>query len=218
MKTVLAWHFCRADMRTQYTEERILVGGTLTANGRLALCENGMHASERVVDALRYAPGATLCRVELSGRILHGDDKLCARHRRAIAMADVTPQLREFALLCAERVLPSYEKRFPGDTRVRECIATTRRYLAGQAATAEDLLASRQAAHAAAADAAADAAAAAADAYATYVAAAADATYDAAYAAAADAAYADAAYATYVAAREKALQKQAEIIRMILEP
>ena len=150
----------------------------------------------------------------------------------------------QLAIEFAEQALPIFEKRRPNDERPRKAIQAARDYLDGKISL-EELRASRQAgaaaayaAYAAAADAA-DAYAAAA-AYAAYVAAAdaaaayaaaayaaADAAYaaaaaaaDATYVAAADATYAAAADAAYAAAaaREKALQKQAEIIRTILEP
>ena len=57
----------------------------------------------------------------------------------------------------AELVLPIYEKRYPGDNRVRECIDTGKRYAAGTA-TLEELRKARDTAAAAAAAAAADAA------------------------------------------------------------
>ena len=95
------------------------------------------------------------------------------------------PTRRQIVLVacdCAELALPIYEKKYPNDKRVRECIEVTRKWANGEATIKEV----RQA-RSAAADAAAYAAAyAAAD--------AADAAYAAAYAAAA-AAYADAAYA-----------------------
>ena len=48
-------------------------------------------------------------------------------------MADITPQLRPFAVLCAESALPIFETRYPKDKRPRECIEVTRRYLDGKA-------------------------------------------------------------------------------------
>ena len=67
---------------------------------------------------------------------------------------------RLYACDCAERVLPLYERQYPGDMRVRDCIAVVRRYANGQA-TREELTAARAAAWAAAwaAEAAAEAAA-----------------------------------------------------------
>ena len=107
---------------------------------------------------------------------------------------------------CAELVLPIFEKKYPDDKRVRECLETTRKWANGEA-TIEDVHKARAAtadatadatAYAAAAAYAADAAAAAAAAaaYAAYAADAADATADAT----AYAAYATAAAAAYAAA------------------
>jgi hypothetical protein len=97
----------------------------------------------------------------------------------------LTPEVsRWFACDCVEHVLPVFEKARPGDGRVRVCLETTRRYLAGLIPKSE-LMVARSAAYTAA------------DAYtaAAYTAAA-------AYAAADAAAYADAAYtaAAYTAA------------------
>jgi hypothetical protein len=101
---------------------------------------------------------------------------------------------------CARIALPLFERRWPGDNRVRKCLDTAERWARGDA-TIQELREARRAAADAAYTAHAYAAAAyAADAAAAYAADAADAAA-AAYAAA-DAAYAaaDAAYAAYAAA------------------
>ena len=103
---------------------------------------------------------------------------------------------------CVELVLPIFEKKYPDDKRVRECLETTRKWANGEA-TIEDVHKARAAAYAAATAATATAAAYAAyatayAAYATY--AAYDAAADAAAYDAYDAADADAATAAYAAA------------------
>jgi hypothetical protein len=135
------------------------------------------------------------------------------------------PTRKQVVLLavdCAETVLPIWEKRHPGDERVKNCLEGTRKYLAGKI-TLPELRVLRAAAYAAyAAAAAAYAADAAADAaYAAYAAAYAAAAAAAAAADAADAyvaAYvaADAAYVAAdaaAAARKKAHLKMCKIIR-----
>ena len=96
---------------------------------------------------------------------------------------------QDMALMCAKIVLPVYEKEFPNDSRVTECIHATELFLNGEI-TLDQLREKRDAALAAAyaADAAYDAAA-----YAAYDAA--NAAYDAANAARASA-YAANAYDT----------------------
>lgn len=73
-------------------------GEWLEHEGRLILYFAGLHASEHPLDALKYAPGNTLCLVELGGEdLIRGDDKVCARKRKIIARFDATSLLRRFA-------------------------------------------------------------------------------------------------------------------------
>ncbi len=89
-----AWHFLAVDKRLQYGDRQLVtVGDTLTATEKpLRLCEYGLHGSEHVFEALTYAPGPILCRVELGGEILREDDKVCAEQRTVINMRDVATQ------------------------------------------------------------------------------------------------------------------------------
>jgi hypothetical protein len=73
----------------------------LVHTGTLALCESGLHASLEPFDALRFAPGPTVCLVECDGQILHGSDKLVCERRRIIARMDATELLRYFARMQA---------------------------------------------------------------------------------------------------------------------
>ena len=115
--------------------------------------------------------------------------------------------VKTFALDCAERALPVYEAKYPGDLRVRAAIEVSRHYLRGEA-TIDEVKAAAAAARAA--DAVYAAYAAACAAYAAYAAACA-----AAYAAnAANAAYAaeaaEAAAAAAAAAAADAAAHAAE--------
>ena len=71
--------------------------------------------------------------------------------------------VKTFALDCAERALPAYEAKYPGDLRVRAAIEVSRRYLRGEA-TIDEVKTAANAAYAAAYAADAAAAARAADA------------------------------------------------------
>jgi len=64
----LYWHFLGGDRRMRYPPYTLVEAGqTYTAEGPLAICQNGMHACAQVLDALCYAPGGVVCRVRLSG-------------------------------------------------------------------------------------------------------------------------------------------------------
>ena len=107
------WHFVRCDgdgtPRLNYGDGRkILVGETLTIEGEPVLCEHGLHASKRAIDALKYCEyNACLCLVELGGAVVHGDDKSVATERTVIAMLSreqTDALLREFARWSALQV------------------------------------------------------------------------------------------------------------------
>ena len=161
---ILAWHFLRNNRCLAYSPHTLVeVGQTLEALEQpLQLCSYGLHASARAIDALGYAPGPIACRVELSGEILHGSDKLCATHRKCVAMADATRILHEFACWCAEQAFAM--ERAAGrepDARSIAAVEAKRAWLAGSI-TDQELAVAWAAAREAASDAARAAACAAA--------------------------------------------------------
>ena len=158
-----AWHFLRQDGCLNYEPHTLVtVGEPLRVDPPITLCERGLHASVRAIDALQYAPGPIVCRVRLDGEIKHGDDKLCATERAVMWMYDATNVLHEFACVCAETALLIANV---DDPRCWQAIEAKRAWLRGeigaaQLAAARD--ATRAAAWAAAGNAAWDAARAAA--------------------------------------------------------
>ncbi len=152
-------------------------GEWLTHDGPVTICETGLHASKHPYDALRYAPGATLCLVECEDIVAEQDDKFVCRRRKIVKRFDSTELCRKFARHCALSVIHLWN-----------APQVVRQYLE----TADESL--RAAAWAAAGDAACDAAWAAAR----------DAAWDAARDAAGDAAWAAARDAARGAARAAA--------------
>jgi len=149
-------------------------GEWLSVDGQIELCARGLHASEYVADAVRYAPGTTLCLVELDGEIIKGNDKLCARKRKIIARLDATVLLRKNA--CESALSVAHLWKMPAI--VRQYLETQDESIRVEAHKTADAAAAYAAASAAdAADAAAYAAASAA-AYAAYAASAAAAAAD----------------------------------------
>jgi hypothetical protein len=183
-----AWHFLRENKKLGYDDGRLVrVGHTFKCDpDKLVLCRYGLHASTNIMDALQYAPGPIICRVELGGKILRGDDKCVASERTAIAMTDATNILHEMSCWSAERALKRIKS---PDPRSVAAIQAKRKWLRGEI-TDKELDAARDAAW----DAARDAARAAARA----------AAWDAAWAAAWDAAWDAARAAARAAARDAA--------------
>ena len=141
MGKVMAWHFTNDTLRDGSPIPAI--GEPLRHKGKIIPCEAGLHASIDPFDALQYAPGALLHRVECSGQIVtHGNDKIACRQRTIIASIDATTLLRRFA--CDQAI-----------EALRITATTPPKIVADYLRTADEAL--RAAARAAARDAARDA-------------------------------------------------------------
>ena len=84
------------------------VGEWLEHEGEIVPCVNGLHASEHPFDAMIYASGRMLHKVEIEGDLIsHGDpvNKWVGRRRKIIASIDAEPLLRAFARWCALRAI-----------------------------------------------------------------------------------------------------------------
>ena len=127
---MLAWHFLSGDKRLGYGDGRLVeVGATLECEGDPELCSNGMHGSARLIDALRYARGPIVCRVEIDGDVIEVEDKLCGRRRTVLWMLDATQILHEFACQRAEDALARVEQ---PDERSVAAIEAKRKWLRGE--------------------------------------------------------------------------------------
>ena len=165
---MIGWHFSTGKLG--YGDGReIIIGKTHKVKGPLELCACGLHASERIIDALQYAPGPMVYKVKLHGEILRGYDKACATRRTYIAGMDATNILRSFARQCALDVVhlwdaPDVVVKYlkTGDATLRDA-ARAAAWDAARAAAWDAAWAARDAAWAAR-DAARDAARAARDA------------------------------------------------------
>ena len=97
--------------KLRYSDNReVAIGVTHKVEPPIFLCQRGLHASKKIIDALSYAPYHMLYRVELGGEILEGDDKVVATERTYLAMFNAQIVLREFArkqaLINIEKIKP----------------------------------------------------------------------------------------------------------------
>jgi hypothetical protein len=197
-----AWHFVEETLRDGSPIPKD--GVWLEHKGPVVICESGLHASRDPFDALQYAPGSTLCLVNVDGIEYEQEDKLVCRRRKIVARMDVTEMLRYFSRMQALSVIHLWEAPdvvldylMTGDEEIRDAAWAAARAAARDAvregardaAWAAVRAAVRAAAWAAVRDAARDAAWAAA--WAAARDAARDAAWAAAWAAARDAARKD---------------------------
>ena len=104
MTDILAWHFAGKTLR----DGRPIPsdGEWLEQSGEIIPCKRGLHGSVRLIDALEYAPSATLCRVTLAGTIVpHNGDKHAASRRIIHWRIDASDLLHAFARRCALDVI-----------------------------------------------------------------------------------------------------------------
>ena len=101
-----AWYFSGTDCRLRYGDGRVIEAGeTHIVECKPILCEQGLHGSVKPLDALSFAPGPMVWRVELSGDLDIGDDKVAATSRKYLWGYDATDVLCKFARLCALDVI-----------------------------------------------------------------------------------------------------------------
>lgn len=101
------------------------IGKWLTHTGKLIPCVQGLHASKHPFDALRFAPGNRLHRVQLGEKtISHGDptSKVVSNKRKIVASIDATEVLQKFARLCALSCLQNWKCEVPA--AVKEYLET----------------------------------------------------------------------------------------------
>jgi outer membrane protein assembly factor BamB len=97
------WWFSENSKRLGYKDNRkIKLGITHKVKGKPVLCKHGLHASKKIIDALEYARGDIIWKVELGGVVLKGDDKMVATERTYIdGGVDISEVLKKFARMCA---------------------------------------------------------------------------------------------------------------------
>jgi len=99
----LGWHFVNDTLRDGSPIPAD--GEWLEYDGPCVICESGLHYSKRAIDALKYAPGNTICRVEVSDIADQEHDKGVAARRRILWRVDGAELLRDFARRCALNVV-----------------------------------------------------------------------------------------------------------------
>jgi hypothetical protein len=142
MRTIKAWHFLKDDGTLRDGTPAPADGELLEHKGELIMCESGLHASTKAIDALKYAPGSMVCRVEVGGNIQKDTDKMVCSQRTILWRMDTTETLHRFAVWCAKEALKLIEN---PDPRSLAAIQAKLNWLDGKI-TDQELAAARAAA------------------------------------------------------------------------
>lgn len=105
----LGWWFCDNDDLRYGDRRKAAPGAAHEITETPVLCCRGLHASPRIMDALRHAPGPIVYRVKISGDIQVGDDKICGRRREYLWRVDCSEILPAFSRRCALDVVHMWD-------------------------------------------------------------------------------------------------------------
>jgi len=95
---MIAWYFSNNERELGNGDGRpIIVGETHKVTGTPVLCQHGLHGSIKPLDALQYAKGHYLYRVEIGGDIVVGNDKIVGTERTYLQEINAEDILRKFA-------------------------------------------------------------------------------------------------------------------------
>ena len=125
MKTKICYRFVNEDMTSkQDGKTKWEIGKWNKQDGELKCCKNGLHASLTPLESLNNIYGDKWFIAEYKGKIVKDGDKFCVNEMRLIKEIPIMV-IKKFALFCAKDCLKYYEKKYPGDKRVSECIKIT---------------------------------------------------------------------------------------------
>lgn len=111
--TVLAWHFLPERMQLAYNDDRTVSVGKWVSvrvsahhSYQLRICHHGLHASRRIVDALKFArllsdskgQRIMVCRVRVGGDRKERSDKLCGQYRKILWCFDIRKVLKKYLI------------------------------------------------------------------------------------------------------------------------
>ena len=103
----IAFYSAPKDLLTPRTFEPIVVGETVTYDGKPELCETGLHASVRPEDAVGYRSDGVLTLVEIGGEVVVGNDKVCGQTRKTLCFFPEYDKVRASALAEYNKVCES---------------------------------------------------------------------------------------------------------------
>ena len=142
------YKFLTADMKSKNGDSGVWkMGEWKKHEDELVMCESGFHYCKKSIEAFEYVYGDALVVVEARGKSETEGNKTVVAEMRVIKRVDTKKVSVQFAIACARRCLPNYEKAYPKDDRPRKAIDAAEAWCLNP--TEETALAARSAASAA---------------------------------------------------------------------
>jgi len=122
------YRFVKENLKSEHGNIQWVPGEWQKCEGKSSLCETGLHASQKPLDSLNYIFGTRWFECEARGKILKDSDKFCASEMRLLQEIP-KKVLIQFAIDCAKKALPVFEREYPNDKRPRKVIKAAELYL-----------------------------------------------------------------------------------------
>mgnify|MGYP001489594387 CR=1 FL=1 len=122
-KIVKGYKFVTSDLKSKNGVCQWSVGEWKHHDGKLAMCESGLHASSTPLDSLQYTYGDRWFIVEAKGILgkVEGDKFVCS-DMKLVQEIPVSKVLVPFAIACARHCYANFKKYDPKDTVVLAAI------------------------------------------------------------------------------------------------
>jgi len=131
-KTIQGYKFIQEDMTSRSGDHKWVVGKWYKED-EIELCKKGFHACVEPRQTFEYVYGGKFFLVEARGKILHDEgNKFVASEMRLVKELPIDKIFKPFAIWCAKQCLSNYEKEYPNDKRVSDCIQGAEDYLDGK--------------------------------------------------------------------------------------
>jgi len=129
---IIGYKFIKSDMKSKEGDCLWKVGEWKHEND-IELCSKGLHACRTALQSFKYVYGDKWFIVEAKGKILEEkENKFVCSDMKLVKEIPIDKVVKRFALFCAKDCLKNYEKKYPKDNRVSECIRITELYLDGK--------------------------------------------------------------------------------------
>lgn len=128
METIKCYRFVKDDLTSENGEMSWEIGEWNEISGKIVCCLNGLHASLTPRDSIRNVYGQRWFISEARGEIVKQTNKFAVSEMRIVQEIPKIV-LQRFSIWCASDCLKYYEKKYPKDMRVSDCIQAAGDYL-----------------------------------------------------------------------------------------
>jgi hypothetical protein len=145
METIKGYKFIQNNMKSRNGDHEWEIGKWYKLDeNKIELCEYGFHACLEPYECLGFIYGNNFFRVEARGKIIYDGVKFVSSEMRLVEKLQADKIFKIFAIWSAKQCLSNYEKKYPKDNIVRDCIKASGDYIDNKI-TLSELYAARNA-------------------------------------------------------------------------